>query len=78
MLVLGRKQGQKIKIGHHITVQILECNSKYIYIGIDAPKDIEVYREEIYERIYGSKPLAKDKDPNLFDPSIPKERILEV
>lgn len=63
MLVLGRKQGQKIKIGHNITVHIVECNAKYIYIGIDAPKEIEVYREEIYERIYGySKPSVKDKE----------------
>ena len=50
MLVLSRKAGQRIAIGNDITVIVLECTSGRVRIGIEAPPDVPIYREEI-ERI---------------------------
>lgn len=47
MLVLSRKAGQKISIGDHITVVVLECMSGRVRIGIQAPPDVAIHREEI-------------------------------
>lgn len=51
MLVLGRKAGEAIKIGDNITIHILHQRGQHVRIGIDAPADIPVHREEIYQRI---------------------------
>lgn len=51
MLVLGRKTGQAIVIGDQITIRILKHQGQYVRIGIDAPSDIRVHRQEIYEKI---------------------------
>ncbi len=51
MLVLTRRIGETIRIGPHIVVTILGVNGSQVRIGIDAPKNVEVHREEIFERI---------------------------
>lgn len=51
MLVLGRRENQKIIINDHITVTILSISGKDVRVGIDAPKDVPVHREEIYQKI---------------------------
>lgn len=51
MLVLGRKIGEKIKIGDDITISVLKHNSDHIRIGIEAPRNVPVHREEIYQKI---------------------------
>lgn len=51
MLVLGRKAGQKIMIGDNIVVSVLSAQGSQFRIGIDAPPDVAVHREEIYEKI---------------------------
>lgn len=51
MLVLGRKPGERIRIGDNITIHILSQQGQQIRIGVDAPSDIPVHREEIYEKI---------------------------
>jgi carbon storage regulator len=47
MLVLSRKLGEKIVIGENITVTIVKIDRNQIRIGIEAPHDVPVYREEI-------------------------------
>ncbi len=47
MLVLSRKLGEKIVIGDNITVTIVKIDRNQIRIGIEAPQDVPVYREEI-------------------------------
>ncbi|MCL2458333.1 MAG: carbon storage regulator CsrA [Desulfobulbus sp.] len=51
MLVLTRKPGEGIIIGDNITIRIIELKSGGIRVGIDAPRDTKIYREEVYERI---------------------------
>lgn len=51
MLVLTRKTGQKLIIGDTIEVTVLETRGDSVKIGIKAPRDVTVYREEIYEEI---------------------------
>ncbi len=51
MLILTRKSGESIRIGNNIVISILESSSRYLKIGIDAPKNVAVYRNEIYEKI---------------------------
>jgi carbon storage regulator len=51
MLVLTRKTGQKLIINDNIEVVILETRGDSVKIGIKAPRDVSIYREEIYEEI---------------------------
>ncbi len=51
MLVLTRKAGDGIVIGDDITIKIIEIKGGGIRIGIDAPKDKKIYRQELYDRI---------------------------
>ncbi|MBT7618320.1 MAG: carbon storage regulator CsrA [Calditrichaeota bacterium] len=51
MLVLTRKSGEKIRIGNDIILTVLDNQSGQVKIGIDAPRDVPIYREEIYQQI---------------------------
>ncbi|MEA3286032.1 MAG: carbon storage regulator CsrA [Candidatus Marinimicrobia bacterium] len=58
MLILTRKSGESIRIGNNIIISILESSSRYLKIGIDAPKNVAVYRNEIYEKIQAQNRAA--------------------
>ena len=51
MLILTRRVDESIRIGENVTITIVEISSTRVRIGIDAPKEIKVHREEIYQRI---------------------------
>ncbi len=51
MLVLTRKPGERVKIGDHIYVSILELESGSVKIGIDAPKEVTIIRMELLEQV---------------------------
>ena len=51
MLILSRKKGEEIKIGSDITLTILSVSENQIKVGIDAPKDVEILRGELYNKV---------------------------
>ena len=59
MLILTRKVGERLVIGDVVTVTVLGVKGNQIRIGIDAPHEVQVHREEIYQRIL--KERAADK-----------------
>ena len=55
MLILTRRPNETLMIGTEITVTVLGVKGGQVRIGINAPKNVAVHREEIYERIKGEK-----------------------
>lgn len=64
MLVLSRRKDQKIIINDNITITIVEIRGGKVFVGIDAPKEVQVHREEIYDAIIREKSKSKVSTPD--------------
>lgn len=73
MLVLGRKAGESIIIGDSITVKIVSVEGDHVKIGIEAPRHVQIHRQEIYETIQQENKLA-----GLAKPNIPLEQLRQL
>lgn len=51
MLILTRRVGETLMIGDEVTAKVLSVKGNQVRMGIDAPKQVSIHREEIYERI---------------------------
>lgn len=60
MLILTRKPGESLFIGESVKITIMEIKGNQIRIGIDAPKELRIYREEIYLQIMEENKMASD------------------
>ncbi|WP_265494971.1 carbon storage regulator CsrA [Providencia heimbachae] len=58
MLILTRREGESLNIGDDIKVTVLGIKGNQVRIGIDAPKDVQVHREEIYQRVLAERSNA--------------------
>ena len=64
MLALSRKENESIMIGNEIEITVLEIKGDQVKIGIKAPKNVSIYREEIYAQIQeANKEAAKSNAP---------------
>ena len=64
MLILTRKIGEAVKIGDDIEVSIIGVKGNQVRLGINAPNDVAVHREEIYERIKQDSQSAVNPKPS--------------
>jgi carbon storage regulator len=62
MLVLTRKPGQSIMIGDGVEVQVLSVAGEKVRLGITAPRDVSIFRNEVYDRIEGENASREEED----------------
>ncbi len=65
MLVLSRKKNESIVIDNNITITVVEIRGDKVRLGIVAPKDVPVHRQEVYDAIHG-----KTNGPDLAQPQV--------
>ncbi len=73
MLVLSRKKNESIVINTDITVTVVEIRGDKVRLGIVAPKEVPVHRQEVYEAIHGQQQQAASADQ--APPTIPVKPI---
>jgi carbon storage regulator len=66
MLILTRRVQEALMIGDDVTITVLGVKGNQVRIGIDAPKDVQVHREEIYHRIKSGVPMDRKRGSDDF------------
>jgi carbon storage regulator len=67
MLILTRKSGEGIRIGDSITIKVIEIRGNQVRLGVEAPRNIMVHRDEIYTLIRQENELAAQSSPSTID-----------
>jgi len=73
MLVLTRKLGENIRIGDSVKITVLEVRSGQVKLGIEAPPEVKVHREEIYARIQEENRRAQRSKENSEPGATPRD-----
>jgi carbon storage regulator len=60
MLILTRRIGENVRIGDDVVVTVLGVKGSQVRLGITAPREVEVHREEIFERIKRDRALERE------------------
>ena len=63
MLVLSRKKNESIVIDNNITITVVEIRGDKVRLGIVAPKEVPVHRQEVYDMIHANKPAESAPQP---------------
>ena len=63
MLVLTRKLGESIAIDDHIKIRVVQIKGKQVRLGIEAPKDTKIHREEVYSSIQDQNKMSTEASP---------------
>lgn len=63
MLILTRRVGESLMIGDDVSITVLGIKGNQVRLGVNAPKEISVHREEIYQRIQQEKAKAQEEVP---------------
>ena len=78
MLILSRKENQKIRIGNDIVINIVAISENNVRVGIEADKDVKIYREEVYDSIKKHTKEAADKMKNVTPKDIPNLTLNKI
>ncbi len=71
MLILTRRIGESLKIGDEVSVTVLDVKGNQVRLGVDAPREVPVHREEIFQRIAEENQAAA-----ALTPAVPVTRIV--
>lgn len=77
MLILTRRVGESIMIDDDVVVTVLGIKGNQVRIGINAPKDVSVHREEIYQRIQQEKNTTPKQEEVAAAPAVPVRKKRE-
>lgn len=77
MLVLTRKLGEGITIGEQISIKVVEIKGNQVRLGIEAPQDMRIYREEIYLKVQRENLLAADWNLTDFENMVSAKQQLQ-
>ena len=67
MLVLTRKLGEVIRVGESVTVRVLEVKGNQVRLGVEAPSEVRIYREEVYRAIRKENEEAALRQSGVLD-----------
>ena len=67
MLTISRRAGERILIGDDIVVEVVEVSGGNVRLGITAPKELRIYREELWERVKQENEAAAEADPGKLE-----------